>query len=310
MADLFAIIDLIVLSLSSGIALSTPYLFASLGEVVAERSGILNLGLEGMMLIGAFSAFAVSLTTQSNLMGLLAAVAVGGGLGLMMGVLVIKLKANQIAVGLAIVVFGMGSTTFLNILLFGGASPNAALFEKISIPVIKDIPIIGTLLRQNILTFFALLLVPVFSIFLYRTTWGLKIRAIGENPRAADTLGINVFRMRYFAIILGGVLAALGGAYLTLGFLSIFMSGMTAGMGWTAIIVTILGKWDPKGALGGSILFGFVTDLTIRIQSSGMPIPLTLLNTLPYVVSLVVLVVIYGRRQPPAALMEPYHKTK
>lgn len=303
-------LDVLLLSLSSGIALSTPYLFASLGEVIAERSGILNLGLEGMMLIGAFSAFAVSIWTKSNTMGLLAAVVIGGAFGLLMGFLVIKLKANQIAVGLAIVVFGLGSTTFLNILLFGKAELNATLFEKINLPIISDIPVIGVLAHQNILTYFAILLVPVFSVFLYRTTLGLKIRSVGENPRAADSLGANVFKIRYLAIIVGGILAGLGGAYLTLGFLSIFMSGMTAGMGWIAIIVTILGKWDPKGALGGSILFGFVTDLTVRIQSMGVQIPLTILNTLPYVVSLIVLVVIYGRRQPPSALMEPYEKTK
>lgn len=306
MADL---ITFIILSLGSGIGLSTPYLFASLGEVIVERAGILNLGLEGMMLIGALSAFAVSLWTQSAEMALIAAIIIGACLGLLMGFMVITLKANQIAVGLAIVVFGIGITTFLNILWFGRGQ-TTKLLEKISIPIIKDIPVLGDLLRQNILTYAAIILVPIMSIFLYRTAMGLKIRAVGENPRAADTLGVNVFKIRYFSIMLGGILAGLGGAYLTLGFLSVFMSGMTAGMGWIAIVVTILGKWDPKGALAGSILFGFVTDLTVRIQSLGVQIPLTLLNTLPYIVAIIALVTIYGKRQPPSAMIEPYIKTK
>jgi len=306
MADL---LTFIILSLSSGIGLSTPYLFASLGEVIAERSGILNLGLEGMMLIGAFSAFTVSIWTKSTEMALVTSMIIGGALGLLMGIMVIKLKANQIAVGLAIVVFGMGITVFLNLLWFGRGQ-TTTLLQKISIPIINQIPIIGDLLRQNILTYIAIILVPIMSIFLYRTTIGLKIRSVGENPKAADSLGVNVFKIRYISIIIGGVFAGLGGAYLTLGFLSIFMPGMTAGMGWIAIVVTILARWDPKGALVGSILFGFVTDLTVRIQSLGVQIPLTILNTLPYIVAIVVLVIVYGKRQPPNALMEPYIKTK
>jgi len=154
------------------------------------------------------------------------------------------------------------------------------------------------------------MLVPIFSIFLYKTTLGLKIRAVGENPRAADSLGINVYVVRYLAIIVGATLAGLGGAFLTLGFLSTFIPGISAGMGWIAIIITILGKWDPKGALGGSFLFGFLTDFTVRIQAMGVKIPVNLLSLIPYATTLIVLVLIYGKRQPPAALMKPYIRTK
>lgn len=296
-------------ALAGGVGLGTPLLFAALGEVFAERSGVLNLGIEGTMLVGAFVGFWAAFASGNLWIGVIAGIAVGILMGLLMGILSISLRANQIVSGMAVTLFGIGLSIFLNKAVFGMSVPSVEGFGGIDIPLLSEVPVLGPMFfRQNALVYLGLILVPLSSIVLFRTTLGLKIRAVGENPEAADSAGINVFRIRYLCIIFGGVMAGLAGAYLSLGYLSMFSEGMSAGRGWIAVVVVIFCRWTPWYALGGSVLFGFVDALQIRLQLLWRDVPIQLFFMMPYLVALTVLIIAYRRQRPPAALCVPYER--
>ena len=288
----------------------TSLLYATLGEIFTERSGILNLGLEGMMLMGAVSGFIVAKGVDNVWVGGMAAMLVGGTLALIHAFLTISLRANQVVSGLALTVFGTGLANFLGRPYVGEIGPK---FTSFPLPVLGDIPVLGeAFFRQDLLVYGVYLLVPLCWFFLYKTRPGLHLRAMGENPRAADALGVNVAGLRYLYTILGGMLVGLGGAHLSLAYTPGWTDGLTAGRGWIAVALVIFATWSPARAGAGAILFGGINAVQFRMQAAGTNIPAPFLNMLPYAVTIVVLVVITWweavrkRVGAPAALGIPY----
>ncbi len=306
--ELLFLVSIIQTVLASTWRLATPLIYASIGEVFTERSGVLNIGLEGIMLIGAFAGFAGTFYSGSLLIGLL--VALGSGLlcGLLFAVFTVTIKANQIVVGAALNLIGLGLTGFLYRALFAGKSQGIEAFAPLQIPFLSDIPLVGEVLfRHNILVYGTVVLVLVASFVLYRTAFGLSTRSVGEHPRAADTVGINVTRMRYVGVLIGTTLTALGGAYLTMAHTNQFVEGLTTGRGFIALAVVVFGRWSPKGAFWASLLFGFFFALQLRLQAmSDLAIPYQFLQALPYVMTLLVLISLRGRAAMPKALGVPY----
>ncbi len=306
--EVLFLVSIIQTVLASTWRLATPLIYASIGEVFTERSGVLNIGLEGIMLIGAFAGFAGTFYSGSLLIGLL--VALGSGLlcGLLFAVFTVTIKANQIVVGAALNLIGLGLTGFLYRALFAGKSQGIEAFAPLQIPFLSDIPLVGEVLfRHNILVYGTVVLVLVASFVLYRTAFGLSTRSVGEHPRAADTVGINVTRMRYVGVLIGTTLTALGGAYLTMAHTNQFVEGLTTGRGFIALAVVVFGRWSPKGAFWASLLFGFFFALQLRLQAmSDLAIPYQFLQALPYVMTLLVLISLRGRAAMPKALGVPY----
>ncbi len=284
--DLAFFVSILAVTIEAGASL----LYATIGEIYTERSGVLNLGLEGMMLMGAVTGFIVAKDTDSVWAGLVAAMIVGGLLALIHAFLTITLRANQVVCGLALTIFGTGLANFLGRSYVGLIGPK---FTGIWLPVLGDIPILGeALFRQDILVYAIYLLVPLAWFFLYKTRPGLHLRAVGENPQAADALGVNVAGLRYFYTILGGVLVGLGGAHLSLAYTPGWTEGLTMGRGWIAIALVIFATWSPARAVVGAILFGGINAVQFRMQAAGTNIPAPFLNMLPYIATIVVLVMI------------------
>jgi general nucleoside transport system permease protein len=287
---------------------ATPLLFGALGGLVSERSGVINIGIEGMMLTGAFFGIFGSDLGGSWVVGLLVAMAAGGVLALVHGVFSISLRADQIVGGVAINLLALGITGYLFIDHYGdqGTPDNVSRVPDITLPVIKDIGFVGDAIgKTNLLTWLGLLMVAALALFLFRTPHGLRLRAIGEHPRAAETVGLSVIRTRYLAVVASGVLAALGGAYLSIGFLGSFNQNMTAGRGYIALAVVICGRWRPAGALAFALLFGFSSAVAQRLPTfseSGA----TLFQALPYVITIIAVAGVIGRSRPPAAVGQPY----
>ena len=247
--------------LASGIRLATPYLYAAIGETFGQRSGVLNLGVEGQMLLGAFAAFYVALTTGNLWLGMLAAVVVGAVMGLAMAFVSINLQAEQGISGIGFYLFGLGLSDLLFQKLLGTVETVRG-FPPINIPVLSDLPVLGEIFfSQNILVYGAFALVPIGWFVLNKTTLGLKIRAVGENPEAADSLGVSVSRVRYFTVTLGGVMSGIAGASLSIALLNVFQQGMTAGLGFIAVALVYFGGWRPWGVLLGALLFSMVNSL-------------------------------------------------
>lgn len=262
--DLFTA-TVIIGIISSGIRLATPYLYAAIGEMFGQRSGVLNLGVEGQMLLGAFVAYFVVLRTESLLLAILAAIGVGALMGLAMGFVTIQLQATQGIAGIGFYLFGMGMSNLLFQKLIGVVE-NIDGFSAIKIPLLGDIPVIGEIFfRQNLLVYLAFLLVPLAWFVLNKTTLGLKIRAVGENPEAADSLGVNVALVRYFTVTLGGILSSIAGASLSVALLNVFQQNMTAGQGFIAVALVYFGSWRPYGILAGALLFSMVNALQLWI---------------------------------------------
>ncbi len=306
-SDLFSITVFLGI-LSSGIRLATPYLFASVGEAFSQRSGILNLGVEGQMLMGAFTAFYVALNTDSLWLGVLAGMAVGALMGLAMGFVTIHLHAQQGISGIGFYLFGLGMSNLLFQLLVGTVETVRG-FPRIALPLISQIPVFGNIFfNQNILVYLAFLLVPISWYVLNKTTLGLKIRAVGENPQAADSLGVSVNRIRYFTTILGGTLSGLSGASLSIALLNVFQQGMTAGQGFIAVALVYFGAWRPWGVLAGALLFSLVNGLQLWIQVLGIPIPSEFATMMPYVLTIVVLTASLSKVRAPAALTKPFER--
>jgi ABC-type uncharacterized transport system permease subunit len=306
-SDLFTVTVLIGI-LSSGIRLATPYLYAAIGETFGQRSGVLNLGVEGQMLLGAFAAFYVTLSTGNLWLGVLAAMVVGAMMGLTMAYVTVNLHAQQGISGIGFFLFGLGMSDLLFQKLMGNVETVKG-FPVIYIPVLSGIPIIGEIFfSQNFLVYGAYLLVPVAWFILNKTTLGLKIRSVGENPDAADSLGVSVARVRYFTVILGGILSGIAGASLSIALLNVFQQNMTSGIGFIAVALVYFGAWTPLGVLSGALLFSLINSLQLWIQVLGIPIPSDIAVMMPYVLTILVLVATASRGRAPSALTKPFER--
>lgn len=301
--------------LSASLQLATPILLGALAAILCERSAVINIAIEGMMLSAAFTSVLVANATGSIVLGFVAALATGAILAAWHAVLSIRFKVNQIVSGTVINIFAIGLTNFLNQRLMQEYTElnNEVTFPYISqiFPDLGKIPIVGPLLfDQTPIVWLALLLLVVIQVMLFHTRWGLRTRAVGEHPKAADTLGINVFRVRYTNVILGGVVAGLAGAYFTLGSVGRFDKLMTSGRGFIAIAAMIFGNWTPTGAFASSLIFGFADALQVKLQIliGQVNIPYEFLLMLPYVVTMIALAGVVGRVQMPAADGQPYEK--
>jgi ABC-type uncharacterized transport system permease subunit len=291
---------------------ATPILYAALGGVFSERSGVLNIGLEGIMLISAFSAVVGSAFTQNAWLGVLCGIASGLLISVIHAYMCINLRADQAIVGMGVNILALGLPNFLLLKIWGqqGISPIVPSIANWNIPVIANLPIIGPILgQQNPLVYLGLVLVPVSWFLLFRTPFGLRLRSVGENPRAAETVGISVYQMRWVGVLICGVLTSLGGAFLSVALLAQFTNNMTAGRGFIGLAAMIFGRWDPVGALLACLLFGFAEALQASVQAAGVQIPSQFLLTLPYVLTIVALVVgKVGRAAAPAYDGKPYEK--
>jgi len=297
--------------LAATISLMTPILLTALGALSSERAGVLNIGTEGMMLNGAFSAMAVAVTTHNPWAGILAALVVGGLSGLILALWTVTFLANQVVVGIVINLTASGLTSFLYQAYYpqtGGTLIRTPAFGNWSIPLLDRLPAVGPVFVQNPLVFMAFALVLVLTYVLFHTSPGLVIRAVGESARTADTAGINVYLVRYTMACFGGALAGLGGSYLSLVEAHAFQPDMTDGRGYIALAVVMLGKWHPVKALAGAVLFGAADALQFRVQGLSLPIPPLSLTLLPYVVTLLVLIGVVGKVVAPAEDGQAYVK--
>jgi general nucleoside transport system permease protein len=295
--------------LASTIRNSTPLIFAALGGMFSERSGVVNIGLEGLMLISAFAGVVGASLSGSALVGLGFALAAGLIFALIHALMSITFEADQIISGTAINLLALGGTGFLMVQIFGsgGTSPRVPGFKEVAIPLLSDIPLIGPgLFNQSLLVYLMYLLIPITWFVVFRTPFGLRLRATGEVPEAVDTAGVSVSRMRYYGVALSGLLAACGGVYLSMGILSAFTEGMTNGRGFIALAALIFGRWNPIGAAGAALLFGFALAVTYQVPQE--VIPLEFIQMLPYVLTIVALAAFGGRAIAPAAIGKPYRK--
>ncbi|WDL95786.1 ABC transporter permease [Alicyclobacillus sp. ALC3] len=289
------------------LSLAVPLALPAIGGTFSERTGVVNIAMEGIMLIGAFFAVACSHWTGSAWLGLLAAMVAGALIAFVFAWAAIRLAADQVVLGMAINIFGAGITAFLLNTVFGynGTPTSTPSLPNITIPAIANVPVLGWFFhQQSVLVYIMLALVIAAHYFLFHTRLGLRMRAVGENPLAADTLGLNVWRLRYTGVIIGGVLSAIGGAYLSIGILNSFDVNMTNGRGYIALAAMIFGKWTPYGAFGAAMLFAFATSLADVLQ--GNVIPTDLLSMLPYALTVLALAGLVGRSTAPAADGIPY----
>ncbi len=296
---------------AAAIRSATPILYAALGGIFSERSGVLNIALEGVMLISAFSAVVGSYFTGSPWIGVLVGLLGGTLASLIHAFMSIHLRADQAIVGTGINILAIGLPNFLMLKIWGqqGISPIVPRIGEWRLPIIADLPVIGPVLGQHSpLVYLALVLVPVTHFVIFRTRFGLRLRSVGENPRAADTVGISVYQMRYAGVLISGVLASLGGAFLSVSYLAQFVTVMTAGRGFIGLAAMIFGLWKPYGALFACLLFGFADALQSAAQAAGVPIAPQFLLALPYVLTIVALMGTMGRASPPAYVAKPYQK--
>jgi len=305
-------LDTVVAILIATIRAGTPLVFAALGELVVEKSGVLNLGVEGMMLIGAVVGFIATAVTGNPYAGILAAILAGMLISLVFGFLTLSLMTNQVATGLALTIFGIGLSAFLGLGYIG--TPIEGL-RPIAIPLLSDIPVIGPMLfKHDILVYGSVALFLLTAWFLYGTRPGLVLRAVGESHEAAHGLGYGVIRIRYLAVMFGGATAGLAGAYLSLVYTPQWAENMTAGRGWIALALVVFATWRPARVLAGAYLFGLITIIGLHVQALGFDVSSHLVATLPYLATVVVLVLISRdatkiRLNAPAALGKPFHPT-
>ena len=303
-------INFLVAVLAAAIPAGTAILFDCLGELLSERSGVLNLGVEGMMLMGALGGVAVTIWTGSAWVGLLGAILAGAAMASLHAVVTVGLRANQVVSGLALTLLGTGLSAFLGRNLVGKPLPDK--FGDISIPILGDIPKIGEILfQQSALVYLSFVVAPIMWWFVFRTQAGLHLRSIGENPAAADAMGVPVNWLRFLYVIVGGGFAGLGGAVISLSTNPGWTEGMTAGRGWIAVALVIFAGWNPLWAVGGAYLFGGVQAGQFQLQTVGVGISSFFLNMLPYIFTIIVLVIASGdlarkRIGAPAALGRPF----
>ncbi len=300
----------IVTWLAMSVRMATPLLFTSLGGLVSQKSGVLNFALEGMMLLGAFFAYYGTLVGGSPWEGLLLAMLVGALAGLLLAFTSVTLGVNQAVVGIGIAIFSVGLTSYLYRLIdTGGGSAVIANFPALKLPLLSDLPVVGPILfSHSFMVYAGVVLVAFIAWFFNRTTLGLNLRAVGERPEVADTAGINVYFYRYAATIVSGMLAAIGGAFLTLTQVSRFLEELTAGRGWIALAAIILGKYNPWGVLGACVLFGAADALQMQLQVLSVKIPFQILLMIPYITAMLALGGVVGKVRGPAAQGAPYMK--
>ncbi len=289
---------------------ATPLTLGALAGVCSERSGVVNIAIEGLMLTSAFTGFFVGVFTHSLALAIAGAILSGGLMALLHAVLSITFKVDQIISGTVVNILAIGLTGYLNRQWFAqGAPPGQGVLPRLEIPLLSDLPIVGAVLFEQkpiVLTAIALVFVVHFALF--RTTWGLRTRAIGEHPLAADTVGVDVNRLRYVNVVIGGLLAGLGGAYFTLESIPHFEPMMTSGRGFIALAAMIFGKWTPFGAWGAALLFGVAEAVPTALQLQGITIPFQVVGLLPYLLTIVVVAGAVGRATPPAAVGVPYER--
>ena len=294
--------------IATGLRLATPYLLAALGEMFTQRSGIYNLGLEGVMLMGAFFGFFTTWVTGSPYLGLFVSMIAGAIMGLMMAFVSVTLKAEQGISGIGFSMLGWGLSGLFFRLYVGGITTIEGL-KPWKIPVLGDIPFIGpAFFNHHFVVYLAFLLVPVSWFILFKTNWGLTVRAVGMTPQAVDTLGGNVAATRYQCIIIGSMMAGLAGATLTVANAQMFMDNITAGRGFIVVALVYFGRWSPLGILAGSLLFSMADSFQLWVQVLGIDFPYELAVILPYVATIVALAVSFGRVWAPAALGRPYER--
>jgi ABC-type uncharacterized transport system permease subunit len=297
--------------LAATLRYATPLLFAALGGLFSERSGVINIALEGMMLMGAFFALWGADLTDSWIGGLLVALVAGGALGLLHAIFAITLRADQIVSGTALNFLAAGLTGYMFIDVYGseGTPDDLPAVPDVTLPLVQDIPFVGDVIgSMNLLIWLGLFAAFATWLFVFRTRGGLRLRSVGENPRAAETAGLSPVRIRYLAVIGSGMMAALGGAYLSIGFVHSFAQQMTAGRGFIALAALIFGRWHPRGALAAVLLFGFGSALAQRLPVFS-PSAATLFQALPYVLTLIAVAGVIGRSVAPAALGRPLEKS-
>jgi ABC-type uncharacterized transport system permease subunit len=313
-------VTFLIAVLTSGLRLAIPIFLAALGEIITERGGVLNLGLEGVMIVGALGGFMgtyyIEQTNNPTLaplapwIGILVGILGGMAMGLIMAVLAISLRTDQVVAGVTLVILGVGLTTYIYREQFGSLTARIIGLGELPIPILSQIPILGDIFfKHDIMTYLSSVLLVLSLIFLYRTTWGQNVRAVGEGPAAADTSGVNVNLTRYAAVLIGTAFAGLGGAVLIVAQLHIFNEGITAGRGWIAVALVIFARWRPELAFLGAFLFGIADALQFRIQALNIPsLPYELLLMLPYVLTILVLLGGAHKADAPAALGVPYVK--
>ena len=285
-------------------------LFTALGELICEKSGVMNAGIEGLMLMSAFTAFNATYMTGNPWIGILAGIGASLVLAFVFAFFAINLRVNQLVIGIGLWLFGLGlSDTLFRAFFAVGTSGTVPIIGDINIPFLSSIPVIGRIFfQQNPLVYISIAFIPVVAFFLGRTYLGMKITAVGENPRAAETMGVDVYKIRYLAVLIGAAFAGVGGAYFTISLLSSFMLNITFGRGFISLAMVYFAKWKPYRLFLPLIIFSFVDALQIGMQGAGVPIEYFFLNMLPYI-TIIVLIPILGRRaQAPGALMEPYKK--
>ena len=298
--------------LAAMLRLATPIALAALGGVIAERSGVVNIALEGCMLVGAFFGVVAADRTHSVVLALAVAMAAGAVLAGVHAVAAIHLRSDQIVSGMALNILALGLTSFLDYQFYGstGTPADLAAVPDVEIAPLAAVPFIGDVIgHQNTIVWLTVVLVVLIQVFLFRTVPGLRLRAVGEHPRAAETVGIAVRRTRYWAVLASGLLAALGGAYLSLSVAHSFTDGMTGGRGFIGLAAMIFGRWTPIGALVASLVFGYGTALSFSLQGASIGdvrVPVQLLSTLPYVLTILAVAGFVGRSRPPASDGIPY----
>ncbi|HJO72002.1 MAG: ABC transporter permease [Rhodospirillales bacterium] len=308
MAEIDTIVAILVATMRAG----TPLLFAALGELITEKAGVLNLGIEGMMLVGAVAGFIAMVLTGSPLIGVLAAMVTGMAMSGLFGFLTLTLMTNQVATGLALTIFGVGLSAFVGLSYIG--NPIQGL-PGLAIPVLGDIPVLGPLLfNHDPLVYVSLVLLAAVTWFLYRSRAGLILRAVGESHEAAHAIGYSVLKIRYLAVLFGGATSGIAGAYLSLVYTPQWAENMTAGRGWIALALVVFATWRPAWVLLGAYLFGGITIMGLHVQAAGFAISSHLVATLPYLATVLVLVLISRdatriKLNAPAALGKPFHSS-
>lgn len=305
------IVDILAAAITAGM----PLLFATMGEIYTERSGNLNLGVEGMMIMGAVIGFSTGYVTGNAFLALLGAILAGGFGSLIFALLTITLRANQVVTGLALTIFGTGFASFVGKSYVGKAAPETIkqFFSVIEIPILSDIPFIGDILfKHDVFVYFGYAITIWTLIYFYKTRWGLNLRSVGESAASADASGINVDLYKYVHTIIGGALAGLGGAYLSLVTIPVWQEGVTGGRGWIAVALVIFASWKPIKAMAGAVLFGGLDIIGFRLQGMGIHMSQYIIDMLPYLTTIVVLIISTRKNRPedmpPADLSIPYFR--
>jgi general nucleoside transport system permease protein len=296
---------------AAGIRLTTPILLVAMGAIFCERAGVMNIATEGFMLVGCMTAVVATYFSGSPWIGVLAAMLAGALLSVVFSLLVVNIGTHQIVTAVALNLFALGATSIIFRRIFGAMSSTPAItgLPMWHIPILSDIPLVGNVLfNQSPLTYIAFLSVPVVHFVMFHTTWGLNVRAVGETPRAVDTMGISVYRIRWSTILLSGFVAGLAGAFLSLGQTTIFQEGMTAGRGYIAYTAIVFGKWLPLNTMAGTLIFGFADALQLRIQTLGAGVPYQFAMMIPYILTILAIVLAVGRVSWPAGYGQRYSR--